>query len=134
MCTTEVVPAGFTLGVASDADYDRIVKVKAQAIMVDGEALHRGSRTALDEWTSTLSLEMCTASGWDSWKSFNTGGTTKPVNDDVDWKMLVFSKTTDIHEPDAEALPSAVSVSATPSMQGLEIAELKSQQTRWEFS
>jgi len=92
LCTTEIVPGGFTLGQVQDTHYSSVVQVSANAIVVDSEVLHRGAATKPSvpsspccDWASTLSLELCTPSGWVAWNG-GTGGT--PFNDDDEWRML----------------------------------------------
>lgn len=96
LCTTELVPGAFTRSCASEANFQRIKRVRSPAIVVDSECLHRGAATPpkadgasdMCGWASTLSLELCTASGWDAWEDFSTGGTFKDVHSSLDWRML----------------------------------------------
>jgi hypothetical protein len=92
LCTTEIVPGGFTLGQVQETCYSNVIQVSANAIVVDSEVLHRGAATKPSlpsspscDWASTLSLELCTPSGWVAWKS-DTGGTV--FSDDDEWRML----------------------------------------------
>jgi len=43
-------------------------------------------------WASSLSLELCTPSGWAAWEDFGTGGTEKDPNSTLDWRMLKFAQ------------------------------------------
>jgi len=95
-CTTQIVPGGFTLGAISEDSFSSIRQVRAPAIVVDSEVLHRGARTppvgadscAPLGWVSTLSIELCSPSGWQAWEEFSTGGTTKDPTCSLDWTML----------------------------------------------
>ncbi|CAK0788617.1 unnamed protein product, partial [Prorocentrum cordatum] len=58
------------------------------------EVIHRGAATAPapapgGPWPSTLSLELCTPSGWEAWESFSTGGTVNDPASSEDWRMLL---------------------------------------------
>jgi len=88
LCTTELVPGGFTEGGSEERHFDMIRRVRAPLVIMDSEALHRGSATSSEGWGSTLSLELCTASGWSAWQEFATGGTTKDPSSPLDWRML----------------------------------------------
>lgn len=95
-CTTQIVPGGFTQGAISEDSFSRIKQVRAPAIVVDSEVLHRGAPTppvATDScaslgWVSTLSIELCSPIGWQAWEEFSTGGTTKDPSCPLDWTML----------------------------------------------
>lgn len=103
-CTTQIVSGGFTEGDSTDDCFSRIRQVRAPAIVADSEALHRGASTApaaagalpTAGWASTLSLELCTPSGWAAWEAYATAGTTKEDTSDgdtstLDWRMLEFA-------------------------------------------
>jgi len=96
-CTTQIVPGGFTQGAISEDSFSRIQQVRAPAIVVDSEVLHRGAPTppvSTDSsctplgWVSTLSIELCSPNGWQAWEEFSTGGTTKDPTCSLDWTML----------------------------------------------
>jgi len=91
LCTTEVVPEGFTEGSVQEEHFRKIRRASAPAIIVDSEALHRGAKVPAGAWGSTLSLELCTASGWDAWEAYETGGTTKDPTSPLDWRMLLIA-------------------------------------------
>eukprot|EP00929_Paragymnodinium_shiwhaense_P005737 TRINITY_DN10803_c0_g1_i1.p1 TRINITY_DN10803_c0_g1~~TRINITY_DN10803_c0_g1_i1.p1 ORF type:complete len:816 (-),score=122.60 TRINITY_DN10803_c0_g1_i1:50-2497(-) len=109
MCTTQVVPAAYTDGAVWAEHFDKVVQVRAPAILVDSEVLHRGAPTPPPfdgkTWVSTLSLEMCTPSGWAAWEAFETGGTTKETSGNFDWRMLEFAGGS--NEPAADRSASA---------------------------
>jgi len=100
LCTTQIVPGGFTSGAVYSHHYDSIEQVRAPAIVVDSECLHRGAPVAQMPadtkvpagWASSLSLELCTPSGWAAWEDFGTGGTEKDPNSTLDWRMLKFAQ------------------------------------------
>mmetsp|Transcript_49383 Transcript_49383/g.143165 ORF Transcript_49383/g.143165 Transcript_49383/m.143165 type:complete len:115 (-) Transcript_49383:61-405(-) len=58
--------------------------------------LHRGAATppapvgsvAPVGWKSSLSLELCSPSGWAAWEEYGTGGTVKDPTSTLDWRML----------------------------------------------
>eukprot|EP00927_Polykrikos_kofoidii_P078721 TRINITY_DN75537_c0_g1_i1.p1 TRINITY_DN75537_c0_g1~~TRINITY_DN75537_c0_g1_i1.p1 ORF type:complete len:809 (+),score=99.11 TRINITY_DN75537_c0_g1_i1:34-2460(+) len=95
-CTTQFVPGAFTLGKVRDSDFTNIKQVCAPAVVLDSEMLHRGAATpnGLEGshvpavWKSTLSLELCSPSGWAAWEDFSTGGTVKDPTSKLDWDML----------------------------------------------
>lgn len=91
-CTTQIVPGGFTEGDACDYHFPAIEQVRAPAILVDSEALHRGAETPTEAWASTLSIELCTAGGWEAWEEQSTGGTVKDPFSPLDWRMLEIGK------------------------------------------
>jgi len=148
MCTTEVVPGAFTQGAYQDCHFQQIRRARAPVIVVDSEALHRGAATApataapasfgaRPGWVSTLSLELCTASGWDAWEDYATGGTTKDPSSPLDWRMLVFGG-----EPGIAAVPvpdglglrlGAASLSPAPWASEEGKARLMTEQREWEF-
>lgn len=94
-CTTQIVPSTFPAGVVHPQYYSRLRQVSAAALLVDGEVLHRGAATQpvadldgpLSGWVSTMSIELCTPSGWWAWLD-GTGGTPTQVQDLPEWEML----------------------------------------------
>lgn len=91
-CTTEIVPGVFPEGCVEDSDYDHIQQVKATALLVDGEVLHRGAATspALPnaKWPSTLSIELCTPTGWKVWMAGGGDGAQHKQQHLQLWRML----------------------------------------------
>eukprot|EP00928_Gymnodinium_smaydae_P088827 TRINITY_DN72876_c0_g1_i1.p1 TRINITY_DN72876_c0_g1~~TRINITY_DN72876_c0_g1_i1.p1 ORF type:complete len:807 (-),score=161.93 TRINITY_DN72876_c0_g1_i1:78-2498(-) len=142
LCTTEIVPEGFTEGSVGDADFQRIMRVRAAAIVVDSEVLHRGAATppstagaaGSDEWVSSLSLELCSPSGWEAWEAYRTGGTTKDPSSPLDWRMLCFARPGE--ESASRPLPAAATPQLAPA--SWETPEgrtrLRQQQKEWELS
>ena len=98
VCTTEVVAEGFTNGRVRAQDYRRLAKARANTILVDSEALHRGGSTrgvggtaaapdgSTTGWVSSCSVELCSASGWKAWLE-GTDGTVADPNDPA-YRML----------------------------------------------
>jgi len=120
--------------------------VKAAAIVVDSEVLHRGGRTpdavtgscATSGWVSSLSVELCSPSGWAAWETFNTGGTTKDPSSTEDWRMLCIKRqgqhVNAAHDPTAVHLPSASPVlDVAPWTCATGLKRLRVEQQEWEF-
>mmetsp|Transcript_128249 Transcript_128249/g.256134 ORF Transcript_128249/g.256134 Transcript_128249/m.256134 type:complete len:535 (-) Transcript_128249:15-1619(-) len=100
-CTTQIVPGVFPEGNVRAFHYDKIQQVSATALLVDGEVLHRGGATSptphnthnapcslANLWPSTLSVELCTPTGWKVWMAGVGGGAPKKVQHLPMWHML----------------------------------------------
>jgi hypothetical protein len=119
LCTTQIVLGAFTNGKVRTCHYDLVEQVRAPAIVVDSECLHRASpipplpvgALPTTGWVSTLSVELCTASGWAAWDACETGGTVKDPKSAKDCRML------SINRPDQNAAQATTVVfdgNATP--------------------
>mmetsp|Transcript_89187 Transcript_89187/g.158059 ORF Transcript_89187/g.158059 Transcript_89187/m.158059 type:complete len:698 (-) Transcript_89187:66-2159(-) len=72
LCTTQVVPGGFTEGKVHYWNYDELKQVKSTSLVFDSEVLHCGSATPKDAaWGSTCTLQICSTEGWEA---LNSGG------------------------------------------------------------
>mmetsp|Transcript_59051 Transcript_59051/g.136192 ORF Transcript_59051/g.136192 Transcript_59051/m.136192 type:complete len:177 (+) Transcript_59051:353-883(+) len=110
-CTTEVVPGAFTQGGVAAWQYRHLRQASSPSILCDGEVLHRGGRTG-GRWGSSLSIELCSAGGWEAWNHQGTGGSAP--SSDEDWRMLRVAPGSARHtKPDASQ-------------------ELQREQRRWE--
>eukprot|EP00415_Alexandrium_ostenfeldii_P003566 UN3566 len=120
---------------------------------MDSEMLHRGAPTppappsavGTAGWKSTLSLELCSPSGWLAWEAFETGGTTKDPTSTLDWRMLRIRSPSstggtagmqELSAPESARSPSQTSVPVMPSAPwtatgGLE--RLRQEQRQWEL-
>ena len=140
VCTTEVVPGGFTQGAVWPRHYTALRRVRAPAIIVDSEALHRGACTPAGpatSWVSTLSLELCTPSGWAAWEAYATGGTVKETSSELDWRMISFAlpalgSSEDRSTPTPLLAPAALPQAPWEAPGGLEA--LRREQHKWEFA
>jgi len=146
-CTTQVVPGAFTQGDIAPHHFDSIRQAKAPAIIVDSEALHRGGPTPavpIDgadnkvSWMSTLSLEFCTASGWDAWEEQMTGGTTKDPTSTQDWRMLCVAGSETQNPGSLKAAANVVvplvDLPVAPWLSPKGKENLRIEQREWEFS
>eukprot|EP00929_Paragymnodinium_shiwhaense_P005738 TRINITY_DN10803_c0_g2_i1.p1 TRINITY_DN10803_c0_g2~~TRINITY_DN10803_c0_g2_i1.p1 ORF type:complete len:519 (-),score=75.29 TRINITY_DN10803_c0_g2_i1:280-1836(-) len=145
LCTTQIVPGAFTDSEVWEEHFDKIAQVKAPAIIVDSECLHRGAPTPPPSdgkrWTSTLSLELCTPSGWAAWEAFATGGMTKDASGSVDWRMLEFARGSQEPAADRSAtvtvpFSGAAPVQLPPAPWATESGRkaLQDEQRAWELS
>jgi len=152
-CTTQIVPGAFTEGAVWSDHYSEIIQVSAPAVVMDSEMLHRGAPTppappsavGTAGWKSTLSLELCSPSGWLAWEAFETGGTTKDPTSTLDWRMLRIRSPSstggtagmqELSAPESARSPSQTSVPVMPSAPwtatgGLE--RLRQEQRQWEL-
>jgi len=142
LCTTEIVPGGFTQGQVSEEHFEALEQARAPAVVLDSEALHRGavtpspSSSEASGWKSTLSLELCTPSGFAAWEDFSTAGTTKDPDSPLDWRMLPFSSM----DAEARRTPAASSFKSprelppAPWEQPAGKAKLRQEQRAWELA
>lgn len=142
-CTTEAVPAGFAEGVAEDWHYSMLTQVSTPAFIFNSEILHRGAATQAKKagengssgWGGTLSLELCTPTGWKAWEKFETCGTTKDLTSSLDWRMCEFAQLPRQHGH-VIPLPNITEVKLGPApwknFEGKH--QLHQMQREWEFS
>jgi len=154
LCTTQMVPDGFTQGQVEEGHYKLVKQVAAPAVIVDSEALHRGAPTASHPkdsrapvgWANSLSLEFCTPSGWAAWEAYETGGTSKDPSSALDWTMLKFALAGKSPSPKDETCRTQ-SFDATKDIPKIELPpapwagrseddciRLMDEQTAWEMS
>jgi len=142
LCTTQIVPGAFTEGEVAERHFSQIVQVRAPAIVVDSEVLHRGGPTlpapagapAPAGWVSSLSLELCSPSGWAAWEAFATGGTTKDPTSPLDWRMLrIKPAAADLGQPGAAPELAAPELSPAPWQGAAGLEQLRAEQRRWEL-
>lgn len=105
-CTTQLVlgPGGFTSGQFGEEHYRQLAQAAAPAVLMDSEVLHRGAQTAAHSssphadakkcsnggtrgWVSSLSVELCSPTGWLAWEAGGTGGTEDDGEED-EYAML----------------------------------------------
>ncbi|CAE8585592.1 unnamed protein product, partial [Polarella glacialis] len=137
-CTTQVVPGGFTEGVTSRNDYERLVTARSCALVFDSEVLHRGGAVpkaplgSVGRWASSCSLEFCSASGWTAWQ----GGTEGTVADpsDEEWAMLPVAARRPALDQAAEDAEEAEQERTCLLREATSQAALRSEQRLWEAS
>lgn len=63
-CTTKIVHTAFTEGSVEDWHYDSLSQVQSPSLVLDSEVLHCGSATRKGCWSSTCTIQLCSARGW----------------------------------------------------------------------